>query len=97
MGQTENVRKPNEIPVFSDLDRGWAWVVLVASFIALMMIGTCIYAVGIIHIAMLERYRQDVSRTSWVGAVHSAMIAGAGMLYVMCTIARPGVSRGQLL
>ena len=75
MGRTED---PDGGRLFTDLDRGWSWVVLVASFVSLMMIGTSIYAVGIIHIALLERYEQDVSRTAWVGSVHSAMIAAAG-------------------
>ena len=80
MGRTENVHyKADESPVFSDLDRGWAWFILAASFVSLMMIGTSIYAVGIIHIALLERFHQEVSRTSLVGGVHSAMIAAAGM------------------
>ena len=69
----------DQIPNFSDLDRGWAWVVMAATFGAFMIIGGTIYGVGIIHIALLERYKQDITMTSWVGALHSAMMNLGGM------------------
>ena len=65
-------------PCFSDLDRGWAWVVLVASFGCFFLIGGTMYAVGIIHIALLERYGQELSKTSVVGALHSAVMSIGG-------------------
>ena len=45
---------------FPDLDNGWAWVVLVASFCSFMLLGATMYAVGIIHLALLERYQEKV-------------------------------------
>ena len=65
--------------VFSDLDRGWAWFIMAGSFVAHMMIGASTYAVGIIHLALLERYQHGVSRTAFVGALHSALISAGGM------------------
>ena len=79
MKENEKKYKLEECPVFSDLDRGWAWVIVLGSFIAHMMIGASTYAVGIIHIALLERYRHGVSRTAFVGALHSALISAGGM------------------
>ena len=76
---SEEKVKSDLMPNLPDLDRGWAWVVLVASFVAHMFIGASMYAVGIIHIALLGRYRQDISKTAWVGALHSAIIAAGGM------------------
>ena len=64
---------------FSDLDSGWAWVVLVASFCSFIMIGGTMYAVGIIHIALLERYKQNLSKTAMVGALQSAVMSIGGM------------------
>ena len=68
-------------PNFSDLDRGWAWVILLASFGSFLVIGGSVYGVGIIHIALLERYGQDITKTSWVGALHSSMINIGGILH----------------
>ena len=64
---------------FPDLDRGWAWVVLVASFGCFMLIGGTMYAVGIIHIAMLERYEEDISKTALAGALQSAVMSLGGL------------------
>ena len=67
-----------------DLDKGWAWVVLLASFGSMMLLGGTMYAVGIIHIALLERYKEDVSKTAWTGALQSAIISVGGLLYINC-------------
>ena len=34
------------LPVPSDLDRGWAWVVLVAAFFAQVILGGSVYSTG---------------------------------------------------
>ena len=70
----DNRNDIDQIPNFSDLDRGWSWVVLAGAFGSFMLIGGTIYGVGIIHIALLERYKQDITMTSWIGALHSAMM-----------------------
>ena len=72
--KTTGEAKPHETPVAHDLDHGWAWVVMFASFGSFLIIGGNIYGAGIIHIALLERYGQDVTKTSWVGALLSSMI-----------------------
>ena len=38
------------------------------------------YAVGIIHLALLERYQEEVSKTAWTGALQSALISVGGLL-----------------
>ena len=70
--ETQNDK--DQIPNFNDLDRGWAWVIMAATFGTFLLIGGTVYGVGIIHIALLERYKQDITMTSWVGALHSAMM-----------------------
>ncbi|XP_053406861.1 monocarboxylate transporter 6-like isoform X2 [Mercenaria mercenaria] len=65
---------------FSDLDTGWAWVVLFASFGTFCLLGGKMYAVGIIHSALLERYSKSVSLTSWAGALHTALFSLGGPL-----------------
>lgn len=63
------------------LDTGWAWAVLFASFGVFCILGGKMYAVGIIHAALLERYRESLSLTSWAGALHTALFSLGGMLY----------------
>ena len=70
---------PNQCPDVCDVDHGWAWVVMLASFGAFLVIGGSVYSVGIIHIALLDRYGQDITKTSWVGALHSSMINIGGI------------------
>ena len=60
------------------LDRGWSWVVMFASFGGFCLIGGTMYAVGIIHSTLLEKYRENVALTSWAGALHSALISAGG-------------------
>ena len=69
--------EPDE-PDFSDLDTGWAWVVLAASFGTSCLMGATQFASGIIHIILLEKYHASVSMTTIVGALHTAMIAIGG-------------------
>lgn len=79
MSVDEKRERFGQDPSCSDLDRGWSWVVLAASFGSFMLIGGTMYAVGIIHIALLDRYKQDVATTAWVGAIHSALMSVGGM------------------
>lgn len=77
--EKEKTEKSGQSSDFPDLDKGWAWVVLVASFGSFMLLGGTMYAVGIIHIALLERYGEDVSKTAWAGALHSALMSVGGL------------------
>lgn len=65
---------------FSDLDTGWAWVVLFASFWIFCILGGAMYTVGIIHSTLLERYHASTFLTSLAGALHTALISVAGPL-----------------
>ena len=72
---------------FPALDKGWAWVVLGASFGSFMLLGGTQYAVGIIHLALLERYKEEVSKTAWTGALQSALVSVGG-LFNICILSR---------
>lgn len=74
---------------FKDIDRGWAWVVMLASFGSFVLQGGAMYAVGIIHSALLDKYEASVSLTSWAGALYVAQCSMAGLLrciFVCCTV-----------
>lgn len=74
----EHQRRPDKGQDFSDLDSGWAWVILFASFGTFFLIGNSMYAVGIIHTSLLDRYGEKVSLTSWAGALHTAFMSLGG-------------------
>lgn len=61
--------------VYNDQDTGWAWVVLCSSFMTFCLLGAALFAVGIIHVTLLERYSANISITSWAGALHSSLIS----------------------
>lgn len=62
------------------LDSGWAWVVLFASFGACFLIGSSVYASGIAHSTLLERYKESASVTSWAGALQSSFFSFTGKI-----------------
>ncbi|KAH3730293.1 hypothetical protein DPMN_056276 [Dreissena polymorpha] len=58
---------------FNDMDRGWSWAVLFASFGSFMLIGSCMNGVGIIHATLLELHGESVGLTSWAGTLHTGL------------------------
>ncbi|XP_060597326.1 monocarboxylate transporter 9-like [Ruditapes philippinarum] len=58
---------------FPDLDSTWSWIVMVAIFVALSVIGGTNYTVGLVHNILLEKYNETQTTTAWVGAVHTSI------------------------
>ncbi|XP_048246212.1 monocarboxylate transporter 14-like isoform X3 [Haliotis rufescens] len=50
------------------VDRGYAWIVLFATFCVMFICGMLVYSTGVINTAILEEVDSDLSRTSWVGS-----------------------------
>ncbi|XP_045190962.2 monocarboxylate transporter 12-like isoform X2 [Mercenaria mercenaria] len=77
-GKTE---QPQDVSTddFRDLDRGWAWVILFASFGTFCLLGSSLYSVGIIQSVLLQRYQESVSLTSWPGALNTALMSLGGI------------------
>ncbi|KAK7482398.1 hypothetical protein BaRGS_00026320 [Batillaria attramentaria] len=61
-------------------DRGGAWVVLAASVCGNYLHGVLVYLVGVIHAELLEKFQEDVTTTSWAGAVYSSLASLAAPL-----------------
>ncbi|XP_033757480.1 monocarboxylate transporter 3-like isoform X2 [Pecten maximus] len=59
-------------------DRNWSWVVMVASFVIHGLNGSILYGAGIIQIALLERFNESVSLTSWAGGIFIFFMSSAG-------------------
>ncbi|XP_067670480.1 monocarboxylate transporter 5-like [Haliotis asinina] len=54
----------------ANIDRGYAWVVLVAAFGLQFMVGLLAYSPGVMNIAMLDEIENDLTKTSWVGSIN---------------------------
>ncbi|XP_071116433.1 monocarboxylate transporter 12-like [Haliotis cracherodii] len=56
----------------------WKWVVMVSSFFALLLGGTVSYCAGVVHVALLDHYHEDVTVTAWLGSLFASMFALTG-------------------
>ncbi|KAH3789102.1 hypothetical protein DPMN_167271 [Dreissena polymorpha] len=63
-----------------ELDRGWSWVVLAASFGYFMIFGMLLYGVGIVHVTLLEEYDKPSSATAWAGSLYASLVSLGGNL-----------------
>ncbi|XP_033756573.1 monocarboxylate transporter 14-like isoform X2 [Pecten maximus] len=61
-------------------DTGWSWAVMAGSFGAHMVSGCFLYAVGVIHNAILERFDEDVGKTAWAAGIYLGMVSLTGVL-----------------
>ncbi|KAK6196069.1 hypothetical protein SNE40_001364 [Patella caerulea] len=59
----------------------WAWVVLFAAFMNMFLNGSFSYSVGVIHIALLEKYSEEnVNTIAWLGSLFSCTFALLGFV-----------------
>ncbi|XP_069141063.1 monocarboxylate transporter 12-like [Argopecten irradians] len=61
-------------------DTGWSYIILVSSFCGQMITGGFYYAVGVIHIATLDRFDEDVGKTSWASSLYMSLTTLTGVL-----------------
>ncbi|XP_071080418.1 monocarboxylate transporter 13-like isoform X1 [Haliotis cracherodii] len=64
----------------SDIDGGWAWVILGVSFCGMLLTGFHVYSLGIIMAALLDEIDSDLTRVSWVGSIYTAALTLSGPL-----------------
>jgi hypothetical protein len=69
----------NSLQDFKSLDKGWSWIIMLASFGTFCLIGANMYGVGIMHAVLLERYNESVSLTAWAGSIHIAFMSLGGI------------------
>ncbi|XP_067670014.1 monocarboxylate transporter 14-like [Haliotis asinina] len=51
-----------------NIDRGYAWVVLVFSWLQVVISGIFYYSTGVVNTVLLENMQEGVVKTSWVGS-----------------------------
>ena len=61
-----------------DIDRGWAWFVLVAVYIGIIIMSTTMFMGGVLYVALLEQYNADKAKTSLVGALNGGLLCLLG-------------------
>ncbi|KAL4230174.1 hypothetical protein ACF0H5_010559 [Mactra antiquata] len=57
-----------------DIDRGWAWMVMIAVYLGTTLQCINLYTGGIIHIALLNKYNEGQVKTSMVSALSSGLL-----------------------
>ena len=66
----------------ANIDRGWAWVVMVTSYLGMIILCTALYMNGVIYVELLERYGEGEAKTSLVGALCSGLLCCLGRYHV---------------
>ncbi|XP_046565029.1 monocarboxylate transporter 14-like [Haliotis rubra] len=63
-----------------DIDGGWAWVVLLAAYVNLLIGPGLAYVGGIFQAVFLEQFQESVALTSWVTSLFASLLQLAGPL-----------------
>ncbi|XP_033757499.1 monocarboxylate transporter 4-like [Pecten maximus] len=66
--------------VLSQPDKGWSWVVLFGAFWIMFVEGAIMGALGIIHLALLDRYDESNMKTAMAGSLFGCMTTSGGIL-----------------
>ncbi|OWF38312.1 Monocarboxylate transporter 14 [Mizuhopecten yessoensis] len=61
-------------------DKGWAWVVMMASFCMVSILGFLVYGYGMVQVALLERFHEGIAKTSIAGSLFTGFLSCAGVL-----------------
>lgn len=67
-------------PRSRDVDGGWAWVVLISSFLLHVMTYGLAWSTGVYNVIFLEEFGQPKSVTAWAGSLPTAAMYGIGRL-----------------
>ena len=61
-----------------NIDGGYGWVIVGASFILQGITGGFTLCFGILLSAFIEIYNESEASTAWIGSIHTSLIFGAG-------------------
>ncbi|XP_052216127.1 monocarboxylate transporter 14-like isoform X10 [Dreissena polymorpha] len=64
----------------NDVDKGWAWLVLVAVYSGIFLLSTSILMCGVIFFALLTYYGKNAAMTSVIGSLNSGLMNLLGPL-----------------
>lgn len=62
----------------ADVDQGWAWLVLIAVYSGILILSTSMFTAGVMFVALLDYYHEDVAKTSIIGSLNSGLLCLMG-------------------
>ena len=65
-----------------NIDGGWAWLVLGASFLIHIMTYGMAWSTGVYNVIFLDVFQQPKAVTAWAGAMPTAMMYATGKYIV---------------
>ena len=69
------------------LDKGWAWMVLLSSFLAHIIVDGAASSFGVFYVLFLEEFGKSRGLTSWIGSLQvSLMYLMGNLLQIICII-----------
>lgn len=66
-------------------DKGWAWVVMTASCLSLMIVNGVAYTSGIYNVAFLEEFGESKATTAWIGSLINSTSCTAAVFSSLIT------------
>ena len=64
-------------PERRDVDKGWAWIVLLAASLQQILYGQ-VYASGLFTIMFLEEFGRDRQTTGWIVSIQNGILLMSG-------------------
>ncbi len=62
----------------ASIDKGWAWIILVAAFFCNVTFDGIIFSFGMFYLEFIDYFKQGRGVTSWIGSVISGVYAIVG-------------------
>ena len=62
----------------SNIDKGYAWVVMLANFGAFFVCSGALYTSGVVFTTLQERFGENVAKTALAGSIFTSMTSLAG-------------------
>ncbi|KAH3807833.1 hypothetical protein DPMN_136181 [Dreissena polymorpha] len=62
----------------NDVDKGWAWLLLVAVYSGIFFLSTPIFMCGVIYFALLTYYGENAAKTSVIESLNSGLLSLLG-------------------
>ena len=59
-------------------DGGWAWVVVISSFILIVLTVGITFSFGVIFVDLLDYFEESQSTTAWIGSIQAFLLNFTG-------------------
>lgn len=75
----DKVKDPPAAEPIAEVDGGYGWIVVFASFLVHVFVLGNIYSFGIFYAAYLEYFKSSESSIAWIGSIGAALMGGVGV------------------